>query len=157
MRSILVIVAVALVALIGGIAVTGLPDSVPQDVVSGDIRATAPALPTSSCRGGPGEHVHRVVGESALTVVVADATNAPGLAASVAQQLSKLGYAADVVATDATAPRRETVVVYAAGREGEARRLAEQLGLASTQVEPLADEPRHDWRCNGRSVGTSGC
>ena len=136
MRSIVVIVAVALVALVGGIAVTGLPDSVPHDVVSGEVQATSPSPATTAVIMPT-----TLVGEASLSVIVVDnASNPPGLADSVVQQLSNFGYT-DVVATDAIAPRSESVVVYADGREGEARRLAEQLGVAATQVEPRGDGP----------------
>jgi hypothetical protein len=78
--------------------------------------------------------------EAGLRLVVANATDAPGLAARTVALLRAMGYA-DSVPTDAVTTRPDTIVVHVDGRWGEATRLAAQLGLAPTQVLPRPAEP----------------
>lgn len=77
--------------------------------------------------------------ESGLRLVVANATDEPGLAARTLAVLRTLGYS-DSVPTDAVTPRTDTVIVHVDGRSGEAMRLATQLGLDPSNVRPRRSE-----------------
>jgi hypothetical protein len=75
-----------------------------------------------------------LISEAQLRVVVANAGGVNGLAARYTDRVSGLGYAS-VEPANATDRRDVSIVYWSPGREGEARRLAEQLGVAA--VEPL--------------------
>lgn len=79
--------------------------------------------------------VPALVPESELRLVVANATDSPGLAARTIADLRAIGYA-DSVPTDALDSRRETVIFFVEGRAGEAQRLAAQLSLDASRVQP---------------------
>jgi hypothetical protein len=166
-RSILLLAAVAVVSLLAGIAVTGLPEEVPDDVVSSAMSpapassttttaarpttttssppiTAAPATvtpPTSTTTSAAGAATTSttLVPPPALRVLVANAGGAPGVASRTAQELRVLGYAT-VSATNAAQTRPDTVVVYASDRAAEAGRLATQLGLSPQQIAPQSGE-----------------
>jgi hypothetical protein len=168
-RSILLLAAVAVISLLAGIAVTGLPEDVPDDVVSSAISVT-PTTPTTTTAVTTTEVSTSAVPElsaatttdsrpqattgatttgpttsttlaalTSLRVLVANAGGAPGVASRTAQELRALGYTM-VSATNATRVRPDTIIVHATGREAEAGRLAAQLGLSPQQIAPQSGE-----------------
>ena len=76
-----------------------------------------------------------LVSEASVRVVVANAAGTNGLAARFAELVRGLGYV-DVQRATATENRPASIVYWSPGREGEARRLAEQLGIAAAQPVP---------------------
>ena len=74
----------------------------------------------------------------ALSVVVANAGDSGGLAARGADALAALGYVF-VVTADAAGTRETSAVLYAAGFQREAARLAADLGLPADAVAPFDD------------------
>ena len=149
MRSVLLVVVVAVISLLAGVAVTGLPTSVPDDVVSSEISVTsakstttttAPRAPTTIKAGSsppnPSDTAATVLAPiTSLRVIVASAGSAAGAAGRIAGELRTLGYT-NVSATDARTARADTVVAFAPGFGGDATRLAGQLGLSMQQVAP---------------------
>lgn len=91
--------------------------------------STTTTTPTSTALAPPGS----------VSVVVANATDYPGLAADARDTLRGLGYG-DVVATDSRENRQTSTVYFRPARSGEARRVAEQLGLASDDVASQPEE-----------------
>lgn len=89
---------------------------------------TVTAPPTSPTGAGVA-----LAPESSVRLVVANATDAPGLAARTVAVLRTMGYS-DAVPTDAVTSRLDTVIVHVDGRGGEASRLATQLGVEPSQV-----------------------
>jgi hypothetical protein len=77
--------------------------------------------------------------ESALTVVVVNAGGAAGIATRTASELRSSGYVS-VLTADALRPQSSSVVAFAPGFDGEARRLAAALGMTSGQVVPRTSE-----------------
>jgi hypothetical protein len=151
-RSIIILATVAVISLLAGIAVTGLPKDVSDDVRSDDISvATAASSTTTTAQrastmgteplaGGtaPGPNgvvTSTVVPVGSLRIVVANAGGAAGVAARVAAELRGLGYG-DVSATNAVTPRQDTVLVFAPGFEPSAARVAADLGFAAQRLEP---------------------
>jgi len=70
-----------------------------------------------------------------VRVVVANAGGADRLAARFAETVRRLGHV-EVTAANASDRRGTSVVYWAPGREGEARRLAEQLGIGPVEGRP---------------------
>ena len=79
-----------------------------------------------------------LVDRGALSVVVANAGDSGGLAARGADALAALGYVF-VVTADAAGTRETSAVLYAAGFQREAARLAADLGLPADAVAPFDD------------------
>jgi hypothetical protein len=79
-----------------------------------------------------------LVPTGALRIVVANAGPADRLAARTAETLRTFGYV-DIAVTTATTRRPTTAVLFVPGREGEARVLAAQLGVAEDAVQPRPD------------------
>jgi hypothetical protein len=149
------VVVVAVISLLAGIAVTGLPKSVPDDVVSSEISVTTPRptttttavrATTTTIKAGstpPNPSVTAATTLAPITslrVVVANAGSATGAAGRAASELLALGYT-NVSAANARTPRADTVVVFAPGFDDEAARLAAQLGLSTQQVAPRTAAP----------------
>ena len=185
MRPALSLASVALVAVLAGVAVAGLPTSVPDDIVATDIRppassadvsvsssttlattttsavasttetveapettespdTTVPARTTtrstttsstSSTTTAPPAPTSTLLPTNAVRVVVANAGGANDLAARFAETVRRLGYV-EVTAANASDRRGTSVVYWAPEREGEARRLAEQLGIRPVEGRP---------------------
>ena len=74
-----------------------------------------------------------LVPASSLRVVVANASDASGIASRTADELRGLGYTT-VSATNAASVRPNTIVVFAPGFEAEAARLASQLQVPPEQI-----------------------
>jgi hypothetical protein len=99
---------------------------------------TAPVTPPSSSPPRsvqPTSTTTTLVPIETLRVVVANAGWADLLAARTADLLRSLGYN-DVIATTGLERRLLSDVLYATGREVEAQRLANQLGIPATRVQP---------------------
>ena len=77
------------------------------------------------------------VAPASVKVVSANGSGVSGLAGKTATFLGTAGYT-QVVSTDAVTPTQQTVVYFAQGFEANAKSIAEMLGLAPTQVQPLA-------------------
>jgi LytR cell envelope-related transcriptional attenuator len=150
------LVTIAVVALALGAAVAGRPRDVASDVVSTRLRvpaatttsttaratstvapvttvltskvATASSAPASSAGSTAG-----LMAVSDVRLIVANATNIEGLADRTIDELRPLGYV-DLVAVDVAADRADTLIVYSAGRRGEALRLATQIGVEPASV-----------------------
>lgn len=162
----LVAAVVMVVALLAGIAVAGLPESVPSDVRASGIRppavvpSTEPEPPTTSASppsttaapvatSTPGDTDASVPVDTApenvtpvprppseVRVVVANAAAADGLAGRVAEQVRGLGYT-DVIATNAIGRRASSAVFYSPDFSLEAEALAAALGIATVEPQPI--------------------
>ncbi len=75
-----------------------------------------------------------------VRIVVANATRAEGLAARTADMMRGSGYV-NIAVTTANVRRLTTMVYFGSGREGEARRLASQVVVPETEVQPRPDGP----------------
>jgi hypothetical protein len=132
------------VALLAGVAVAGLPETVPDDVRVSDIRPPAPPSvpqPTTA----PDEP--RAVAE--IRGVVADAGAGAGPGSAVAADLRRLGYL-DVVATDASVRRATSVVYHAPGLDRAGEEIAAALGVPAVEPRPserivVSDAPADVW------------
>ena len=76
----------------------------------------------------------------AVRVVVGNAGPADRLAARAADTIRTFGYL-DIAVATALERRPSTAVLFAPGKEGEARALAGQLGVAESQVQPHPEVP----------------
>ena len=148
---------------------TGRPESVPRDLQAIDIppstsTTTTTTLPptttttstTTTTTDAPATTDEATVEEPTTTevttttttllpersvvVVVANASDTLGLASRTSAQLRELGYV-DVSHTDGLRELPETTIYFAEGFEGEARRLARQIGVPLRLVEPRPDGP----------------
>jgi len=75
-----------------------------------------------------------------LDVVAANASDKSGVASTTADALGALGYTS-VLPVDATEPQQVSTVYYRPGLEGEAARLATDLGWADTDIAPESEMP----------------
>jgi hypothetical protein len=73
-------------------------------------------------------------------VVVGNASDTFGLATQTTTRLQELGYVF-VVRSDGITESEDTAIYFADGYEGEARRLAFQIGVPLSLIEPMPDEP----------------
>jgi hypothetical protein len=100
--------------------------------------ATSTTIPTTSTSGGtPTTHPPNEV-----RVLVANGTDIPGAASQVQSQLVALGY--NALSPQNGPPSEQSWVYYEAGYEGDARVIADSLGVAQTQVQPMPDPPPID-------------
>lgn len=76
---------------------------------------------------------------SRVVVVVANASDTLGLASQTIDDVAEFGYVF-VIKTDGLQESEHTAVYFAEGYEGEAERLADQLGVDRRLVAPLPDE-----------------
>ena len=74
--------------------------------------------------------------ESEVKVLVANGTSVAGAAGTTTDDLKARGYVTGTPTNSQNVPA--TQILYAATYEGEATRLANQLGVAATAVEPLS-------------------
>lgn len=92
---------------------------------------TAAKTPTATTGGGTATPVNR----GQTTVTVLNGTTTPGLAAQIADQLQKAGFARGATTNAADQQVAQTTVVYAPGEERAAREVAKLLGVA--KVAPI--------------------
>ena len=169
-RSFLLLAIVAAISLLAGIAVTGLPETrarrrggLRHQHDNGRFHLDH-AGPGDECAANRGaDRVERVdrheadrrdrggcdhstaapttlAPESSVRVVVANASDASGIASRTADEFRGLGYST-VSATNAASVRPDTVVVFAPGFEAEAARLASQLQVPPEQITAQTDGP----------------
>lgn len=129
---ILVIVAVALGTLL---LITGGAVGFDKDQNKVDIGSDKPTT-TEATASSITEAPPVTVAPADVKVVVANGAGIGGLAGRGTEFLATQGYSGSV-ATDAAAAATTTAVYYAAGFEGNARAIAELLGVPSDQVKPL--------------------
>ena len=135
-------------AAVAGVAVAGLPSDAPAVKVTepATVPTTAPATvaptttapATTTTAEATTTTEAPLVDRGALSVVVANAGDSGGLAARGADALAALGYVF-VVTADAAGTRETSAVLYAAGFQREAARLAADLGLPADAVAPFDD------------------
>lgn len=158
-------VVTAAMALLGGIAVAGLPEE------PSTVRLTEPVAPSSTAPASSDPTADPIVtaetpmatdpstvpastpstlatdsappDRSAVSIIVANAARVDGAALAVSATLLELGYRF-VVAADALEPRDTTVVLYSPGNLATAERLATDLGLDADIIAPLGDDPLTD-------------
>jgi hypothetical protein len=95
--------------------------------------------PTPSDRPTSAESNTSLVPENALFVIVGNGAGTGGLARRTVAYLRDSGYPF-AFNNDAVELATRTAVLFQAGFDGEARRLARLIGLAPTRVQPHPDE-----------------
>jgi LytR cell envelope-related transcriptional attenuator len=98
--------------------------------------ATAPTTTTTIAGPGHVGSTTTTVPRSTVSVVVANATNANGLAAHYSTQLGGQGWSMKTP-IDAATTVAASAVYYAAGQQAAAEAIATELGLQASAVQPL--------------------
>lgn len=81
--------------------------------------------------------------ESSVVVVVANASDTFGLATLSADRIRDFGYVF-VIRSDGLQELENTAIYFAEGFQGEARRLAGQIGVPLRLVDPLPEGPLYE-------------
>jgi hypothetical protein len=118
----------------------GRPAATPLATARATTTSSSLAAATTTPAGPPAPSgtpapLATLVPEAGLRLIVANATDTAGLAARTLAELRTLGYS-DASPTDAVTARRDTIIVHVDGRSAEALRLAGQIGVDPTQVQP---------------------
>jgi hypothetical protein len=96
----------------------------------------APESPSQTTTTVPSDGLRE---RSALLVEVTNANGATGIARTWADRALALGYADPNLSMAPVAT--DSIIYYADGFEGEAQRLADELGTTSLEIRPIADAP----------------
>jgi hypothetical protein len=111
-------------------------DSTTTTAAGGD---TSTTLPNTSTSDGPTSVTHP---PNEVRVLVANGTDIPGAASQVQSQLVALGY--NALSPQNGPPSDQSWVYYEPTYQGDARAIADSLGIAQEQVAPMPEPPPID-------------